>query len=147
MSLIFQPKWSNVPLHFRCDYETFKKLKQLKKWLWEAVYADARERRWYAKRPHNRSEQPPMPPVWPLFSALQLFYIRKSGDHPILLWHNAARMPAPSPLAEFRQEELDCINRMYEQGLRWHAELPALCSLQSTATQEGIYEVAPLQTT
>jgi len=47
---VFLSKWGFHP----CDYETYLKLKRLKKIYWEAVRTYGRWRRWDRKRPENR---------------------------------------------------------------------------------------------
>lgn len=48
--LVFEGKFGFYP----CDYETFKKLKELKKAYWQTVYKLGAWFRWNAKLPENR---------------------------------------------------------------------------------------------
>jgi hypothetical protein len=47
---VYQSRWG----FHSCNYETYLKLKKLKKYYWKAIYRIAEWNRWNNKLPHNR---------------------------------------------------------------------------------------------
>lgn len=78
----FQSRWGFHP----CTFETFRKLKRLHKAYWEGRRLLAKQRRWNAKLPDNRSgPEPVVPPVYRVICA-----------SPIISEFHAARHGVPT---------------------------------------------------
>ena len=54
-----QPKWSDKPLYWAFDYETFVKLRKLHKWYYQNLHLIGHYKRWIRKEPQNRKGPKP----------------------------------------------------------------------------------------
>lgn len=70
----FLSRWGFHP----CDYETYLKLKKLKKLYWASVSANAKWHRWDRKQPQNRFYWEPIPEGFSIRD-----FKRKRGSQPI----------------------------------------------------------------
>jgi len=115
-----------------CDYQTYLKLKQLKKRFWETVYASARYDRWHNKFPHNRKGAEPAK-YCPLIGNRvfgsrgknELGYqvwgkIPNKLDQKLLDLFEQARMPLPeADVKVFDAHQLQIINETYQKVENW----------------------------
>ena len=129
---------NNEPTPFRsrfgfhpCDAATYRKLKELHKWYWEAVRDFHRWWRWQRKLPANRGNDEPKPCLqfvcqtpWRKrrrchgIEAIRL-YPRSLTDRGILAWFAAARMPRSQPVPPFAACTLAAIDRLHHDVSFW----------------------------
>jgi hypothetical protein len=103
-----QPRWSDVELYYRCDYDTYRKLKSIHKWYYQTLRDFARWERWDRKFPHNRKG--PEPKFCSFF--LNRWGTRVEDKGFIHLYHQA-RMPSVEPVDPFDGEQIEKINKAY----------------------------------
>ena len=49
-----RPGWSEVELYYSCDYETYRRLRDINYWICQLDHRLAAYQRWVRKAPHNR---------------------------------------------------------------------------------------------
>ena len=129
-----QSRWGWHPV----NREYFQKLKQLKKWYWEAVYAVGRWRRWERKTVHRAATAPKYYPGFvengPTYKTVThrgmdgevIGYGSKRlpltlNDHGVLAAFDAARMPAATPEQVVPLGlSLEMIDRLYHEAEEWY---------------------------
>jgi hypothetical protein len=125
-------KWGFYP----CTYETYLKLKRIKKWYWETVYAAARYDRWHNKFPHNRKGAEP--PKYCPFVGNRVWGSRGKNDLGNHIWgkipnkidqklldlFEQARMPVPAEtdVKVFDSNQLQLIFDTYQKIENWFGE-------------------------
>lgn len=129
-----QSRWGYHPV----SYETFRKLKTLKKRYWQTVYAVARWRRWDRKTVNQTGPEPKYCPAFVEEKGHYKTVTHKVGDqefkgsvyvpktlndHGILEAFEQARMPMETPEAVKPLNISDAqIDRLYEEVEAWFAE-------------------------
>jgi hypothetical protein len=124
-------RWGFYP----CEYETYLKLKRIKKRYWETVYAETRYNRWERKLPKNRKGPEPIfcPLVgnrvwgWRMGNIPESPYpvriptrIANKTDQAFLDWFESARRPLDEDLVKpFTKSQIDLINEAYDKIERW----------------------------
>jgi len=119
-----------------CDYETYLKLKVIKKRFWETVYAAARYERWHNKFPHNRKGKEPEKycplignRVWGWLPKDEFGYkkygkIPSNMDQKLLDLFEQARRPlaTEAEVTPFASSQMAIINDMFQKVESWFAE-------------------------
>lgn len=117
-------RWGWYP----CDYQTYLKLKEIKKRYWESVYADARYKRWERKLPKNRKGAEPPKPC-PIVGIREWGWrtdvngnkswglVPSKRDQHLLDWFELARKPQANEadVKPFMNGQIDLINEIYEK--------------------------------
>ena len=125
--ITFQPKWSEVPLHYRADYETYLKVKALKRWYWMTVQDAANWRRWARKTVYRQGPEPKFCEVFghQKKAGYQLhdYYWRSHTMHKEVLnqWLSLVRYPSVEPVEALSKGTVEQINHMYDQVATWFA--------------------------
>jgi hypothetical protein len=86
-------RWGYHP----CDYETFLKLKKLKKYYWMTVYRNAQWKRWNAKLPHNRVIKRKGIVISQMIEPLVCSVMLSKNSERVLEDFENARMPQANP--------------------------------------------------
>jgi hypothetical protein len=128
----------NQPVTFRsrhgyhpCDVATYRKLKELHKWYWQAVRDFHRWWRWQRKLPANRRGDEPKPCM--CFALIEPWrkprrvhgqetfriYPMTLTDRGILAWYAAARVPRKKPVPPFAACTLAAIDRLHHDVSFW----------------------------
>jgi len=120
---------------YSCDYQTYLKLKIIKKRYWETIYAAARYHRWERKLPKNRKG--PEPPKPCPFIGEQIWGYKKKEDgttvwakqpnkrdQSLLEWLETARMPkaTEAEIQPFMKSQFDIIEEVYNKVEDWFTE-------------------------
>lgn len=114
-------RWSTSDVYYRCDWESYYKLKSLHRWFYQTIYDAARWRRWSKKTKYRSVVEPA---VCPFFIVLQkaLFGLIML-DAKTLEWikehYRLARQPHEVEIEEFSEETLKKINTLYEKISTW----------------------------
>mgnify|MGYP003394881018 CR=1 FL=1 len=119
-----------------CDYETYLKLKAIKKRYWQSVYTDARHDRWERKFPKNRKGQEPPKAcphigirVWGWRNAPDgskvYGKVPAKPDQHLLDWFEMARTPqaTEAEVKPFMNGQLDLINEIYAKLQEWDGKV------------------------
>jgi hypothetical protein len=81
------PKWSAYPVYYRADYETFLKVKALKRWYWITVRDVAKWKRWNKKTVYRH-------PTAPLYcTEFTVGCVRMMTPDVIESWYQGMRKP------------------------------------------------------
>lgn len=124
-----QPKWSDKPLYYYCDWVTYRKLKAIKRWYYRALTEAATCKRW-ARRTVNKSEW--TGPAIAYCSGIVDVEVRKNG----LAWVKKnyeieklatdtfwlARMPHEELGHGFDDSLIRKIDTVYRELGEWHEE-------------------------
>lgn len=99
MSVVIAQKESNKSRwgYHPCSYETFVKIKKLKKAYWLSVYALAQWKRWNNKLPHNRVIKRKGIVIGPMIEPRVCSFILSKESQRILEDFENARMPKSNP--------------------------------------------------
>jgi len=115
-----------------CDAATYRKLKELHKWYWEAVRDFHRWWRWQRKLPTNRRGSEPKPCMCFVCEApwrkrrrshgqeAIRNYPRSLTDRGILAWYAAARVPRAKPVPPFAACTLAAIDALHREVSIWN---------------------------
>lgn len=117
---------------YMTSYETFKKLKELHKWYWNALYDFHRWYRWNRKQPQNRfGTKPSYCSLFVLDTTWYRTTIKQNGhtrvkyfpktvtDYGIIELYQLARMPHKEPVKPFSKEIVDKINQLHSKLIDW----------------------------
>ncbi|RDJ35063.1 MAG: hypothetical protein DWQ19_09515 [Crenarchaeota archaeon] len=116
MNQAIKGRWGWHP----CDYQTYLKLKKIKKWYWETIYARAKYHRWARKLPKNRNR--PEPEKYCTLTGDRCWNSKtKKTDESMLKWFELARRPkwVESEVVPFMDSQLEIINETYEKLELW----------------------------
>jgi hypothetical protein len=128
-----QSKWGFHP----CNYETYRKLKELHKAYWQAIRDFSKWQRWINKQSQNRkgSQPPQYCPIffengpWLRYTKDQngmlhgKWFSKRITDHGIIDLYHQARMPQQQPVESFSNETLAQINKIYAQWVEYQKPL------------------------
>jgi hypothetical protein len=122
--MIYQPKWSDKPLHYRCSWETYFKLKSLKRWYYQTLHDVGCWKRWARKRKYKYLYREPavcevfVNDMW----QGMLIHLATASNQKILQHFELARMPSETEVAEFPADVVRWIDRMYEETCTWYED-------------------------
>jgi len=107
-----------------CPYETYLKLKTLKKRFWETVFDYSRWRRWACKLENNRVG--PEPKFCPFFLSQDaklysgaVHWQKRLSDDGFLKLLNEVRMPSPTEIEGLHPLTIRRIDEAYEKVEEW----------------------------
>lgn len=109
-----RPFWSKCDLYYRCDYETFVKIKFLHKLYWQTLRDYANWMRWDRKFPHNR--RGPKPKYCPTFVSREGNWGDVHAhitDYGIIQLYQEARMPSKTHVEPFDEATIKKIENLY----------------------------------
>jgi hypothetical protein len=110
------PKWSAYPVYYRADYETFLKVKALKRWYWITVRDVAKWKRWNKKTVYRH-------PTAPLYcTEFTVGCVRMMTPDVIESWYQGMRKPWHQEIEPYNATTVDSINGMYERVAEWFAK-------------------------
>jgi hypothetical protein len=121
---MFKSRWGFHP----CPYETYLKLKHLKKWFWENVTNYCAYRRWHSKQPQNRiGDQPEFCDV---FLSVNAKRYSPSGHWTVAFslelkeflmdTFDQVRVPSENLVDSLKETTLQRIDDLYEKVSKWY---------------------------
>jgi hypothetical protein len=122
-----QPKWSDKPLYYRADYETYLKIKALKRWYWITVQNASNWRRW-ARKLYPRGPEPLFCEVFGHHKktghGLCSPYWKSHTSYRDILqsWLSTARYASAEPVEELNKGTVEQIDHLYQQVSAWFAK-------------------------
>lgn len=121
-----KPRWSSKELYWAADYITYRKLKALKRWIFEFIYSTGNWRRWAKKTVYRSSIEPP---VCPAFIDLKLAGSKIYPDNwlikQLLDCYNTVKRPYDSPdqVPVISATDLQLIDSTFAEAQQWFAEV------------------------
>lgn len=141
-----QPRWSSKPLYWRADYETYLKIRALKRWYWMTVQHYANWRRWKRKTVYQHGTEPIFCTSFGHGKTIPMYGSCHTVHRDVTeQWRRLAQYPSAEPVEPLNKGTVEQINFMYDQVSAWFAlyrqePCPVMAWKARKAVREGNYQ-------
>lgn len=110
ISVVHQSRWG----FHNCSYETYLKLRTLKKYYYRAMSVYFAQKRWLAKDPSNRIGEMPTSSLLSIYTEIDRWGNSKLSDLGILEMFDSTK-PNPLPVEVFSSREEEVIDSLFKK--------------------------------